>query len=197
MSEGTREQLIAVATSRFSEKGFYGTSIAGIAEELGLTKQALLHHFGSKEKLYAEVMHRLSDMLIATIDESDDGRPPARRIEHTLDAIRVRFRSHPEEARLVLRELLDNRQRAETAGVWPLKPFLDRIAELTRAALPEERLDPPAALAIAYQFLGAIGQFAVSEPTLRAMYGAAQFAAMEQRFDAELVRLARLRLGGE
>lgn len=55
-----RERFIEAATDVFAERGFYGTSIAAIADALPLTKQALLHHFGSKEKLYAEVLKRKS-----------------------------------------------------------------------------------------------------------------------------------------
>ena len=64
MSLSTRDQFIAAAQHLFAEKGFYGASIAAIAEELGLTKQALLHHFGNKEKLYGEVLQRLSGELL-------------------------------------------------------------------------------------------------------------------------------------
>ena len=52
----TREALVEVARRLFSERGFYGVSVAAIASELGITKQALLHHFGTKEALYAEVL---------------------------------------------------------------------------------------------------------------------------------------------
>ena len=55
MAQDTRERLLDQAEPLFAERGFYGVSIAAIASELGLTKQALLHHFGSKEKLYGEV----------------------------------------------------------------------------------------------------------------------------------------------
>ena len=50
----TRERFLDAAAEAFAERGFYGTSIAAIAESLPYTKQALLHHFGSKEKLYAK-----------------------------------------------------------------------------------------------------------------------------------------------
>ena len=38
----TPEKLLLVAEALFSERGFYGVSIAAIASELGITKQALL-----------------------------------------------------------------------------------------------------------------------------------------------------------
>ena len=61
----TRDRFIEVALQLFSEKGFYGASMDGIAREVGLTKQALIHHFGSKEKLYGAVLGRISEALLA------------------------------------------------------------------------------------------------------------------------------------
>ena len=61
MQQDTREQLLESATRLFAARGFYGASLANIADELGLTKQALLHHFGRKEKLYAEILSRIGE----------------------------------------------------------------------------------------------------------------------------------------
>ena len=45
--EITRAKILDGAKRLVMTQGFAGTSIAAIASELGLTKQALLHHFGS------------------------------------------------------------------------------------------------------------------------------------------------------
>ena len=47
MTDDTRRMFLDTARRLFAGKGFYGASLANIADELGLTKQALLHHFGS------------------------------------------------------------------------------------------------------------------------------------------------------
>ena len=60
MAQDTRERLLDQAESLFAERGFYGVSIAAIANELGLTKQALLHHFGSKGKRDGEGLKRVT-----------------------------------------------------------------------------------------------------------------------------------------
>ena len=52
----TAEKLIDIAETLFAEKGFYGTSIRDLAEGLGIAKSSLLHHFPTKEKLYAAVL---------------------------------------------------------------------------------------------------------------------------------------------
>lgn len=47
--------------------GQVGASLANIADELGLTKQALLHHLGRKEKLYAEIPAWISSRMLAEL----------------------------------------------------------------------------------------------------------------------------------
>ena len=59
-----RQQLLDTAEQQFAERGFYGVSIAGIASEVGFTKQGLLHYFNSKEKLYGAILQRISDDLL-------------------------------------------------------------------------------------------------------------------------------------
>ena len=71
----TRDQLLAIAATQFAQKGFYGASIASIADELCLTKQALLHHFGSKEKLYGEVLQSISSQTLPFCSRTAVTRP--------------------------------------------------------------------------------------------------------------------------
>ena len=53
----------------------------------------------------------------------------------------------PCSARLMMRELLDNEQRAEKAGNWYLKPYLESLVDIAMAA--DDTLSPERALALA------------------------------------------------
>lgn len=58
--EVTVEKILAVAQKLFLEKGYDGTTIQDIVDELGgLTKGAIYHHFKSKE----EIMDALGDKM--------------------------------------------------------------------------------------------------------------------------------------
>ena len=46
-----QEQVLAVAVQEFIERGYDATSVASLAERLGLSKSALYHHYASKEQL--------------------------------------------------------------------------------------------------------------------------------------------------
>lgn len=47
----TRSAILAKAADLFSEKGYAGTSMSDLAEDLGLSKAAIYHHFESKESI--------------------------------------------------------------------------------------------------------------------------------------------------
>ncbi len=195
MSRATRDQLIEAAGRQFAEKGFYGASIAGIAEELGLTKQALLHHFGSKEKLYGEVLQRISTRLLGHLEDLQAaGEDPAEQLERVLLEFYDAAMEDPEDSRLIMRELLDNKHRAERAEVWYLKPFLDALVETVRRTEGRARKSNATLLAIVYELLGAVSYFAVSGPTLSRMYGEQEYGLLRKRYPAELRRLIRSRL---
>ena len=90
-----------------------------------------------------------------------------------------------------MRELLDNRGRADTAGTWYLKGFLqDLIARVQKIPNWQTASDAEA-LAFIYQILGAINYFRISEPTLTGIFGQDDFGALEAAFPDQLDRLIR------
>ncbi|MEO0346947.1 MAG: TetR/AcrR family transcriptional regulator [Pseudomonadota bacterium] len=190
----TRERFIEAATRAFAERGFYGTSIANIAESLPFTKQALLHHFGSKEKLYAEVLARISERLMANLkDAGESASNSGERFEIVFVAILKASLEHSDDTRLLMRELLDNKRRAESARTWYLTTFLDTLTDLARDALGDG--EPARSLALVYQLLGAINYFVVSRPTLEQMLGTRTFADLNAAYEQELRSLIASRLG--
>src|SRR6202011_652144 len=49
---GTREKILAAARSHFSEAGYEGATIRGIASAAAVDPALVLHYFGSKEKVF-------------------------------------------------------------------------------------------------------------------------------------------------
>ncbi len=195
MSIDTRDQLLREATRLFAAKGFYGTSIANVADALGLTKQALLHHFGTKEKLYGEVLQLLSSQMVSDIMAArGDPDDPDSQLENALMEMCRNGLKDPERTQLIMRELLDNKQRAEHAGIWYLKPFLEGLIALVKKVPGHEDKSDMQALALVYQLLGAANYFLVSEPTLRQMFGKAQYGEVKDLYLSEFKALIRARL---
>jgi AcrR family transcriptional regulator len=62
-----REQLIEVSRGLFAEKGFEGTSVEEIAARAGVSKPVVYEHFGGKEGIYAVVVDREVQALLAAL----------------------------------------------------------------------------------------------------------------------------------
>jgi AcrR family transcriptional regulator len=75
-ARATRSALIDAAISRFAADGL-GVSFDAVAADVGVTKGALYHHFGSKEGLveevYKEAIRRHADRVVAA-SAAGDGR---------------------------------------------------------------------------------------------------------------------------
>jgi AcrR family transcriptional regulator len=54
--EVSRQQILEVAKRLFAEQGVRATSLARIAEELGITKAALYHYFDAKQEIVVEAV---------------------------------------------------------------------------------------------------------------------------------------------
>ena len=191
-SNGTRDQILDSALLQFAERGFYGTSIASIVKELGLTKQALLHYFPTKEKLYGEVLRGISEGFASLDDEAQEvPDDPELKLVRYFTALHDYCLANGPQTALLLRELLDNRPRAENVGTWYLTEFLRSIIAKVKAVPGWQSASDAQALALAYQWLGAINYHAVSAPTLTGIFGGAQIAELSRRFPAQLERLIR------
>lgn len=78
----TRELLLSAAARTFAKKGFAGASVDEIAEAAGYTVGALYSNFGSKERLFVELMRsRASDRINEVLQIMSDGDLDGRRLQ--------------------------------------------------------------------------------------------------------------------
>lgn len=80
----TRERLIDVAVRLFTQRSFAGTSLQMIADELGITKAAVYHHFRTREELLTAVVEPVLGRLRVVIETAETKRTPHARAEHLL-----------------------------------------------------------------------------------------------------------------
>ncbi|MEX5597890.1 TetR/AcrR family transcriptional regulator [Pseudophaeobacter sp. C1-32P7] len=166
------DEFVLAATQLFATRGYHGASIANIADELGLTKQALLHHFGSKDALYERVLGGVADRMML-MEAQDSDAAPEQRLETFFETYLGEGLLNPADSRLILRELLDDRQEDRPAERWFLRPFLQELVAMVQDAPAWRAAPPAAALAAVCDLLGAIGYFAMSQPVLPRLPGQA------------------------
>ncbi len=73
-SEQTIGAVLEIAEQHFAEYGFAGASTEMLVQEIGLTRGALYHHFGSKQGLFEAVVERIHQKAanaIATTTSDD------------------------------------------------------------------------------------------------------------------------------
>jgi AcrR family transcriptional regulator len=71
----TRDTILVVARQRFAERGFSGTSLNDIAEEVGIRTPSLFHHFPSKLALYRAVLLDAFDDWFELMDQTTTNVP--------------------------------------------------------------------------------------------------------------------------
>jgi len=190
MQTDTKHRLLNMSEALFAERGFYGVSIAAIAKEMGFSKQALLHHYPTKEKLYGAVLQRISDDFLEQQLEAEQAScDPLERLKTFYLGLAKPSPENVQRTRLLMRELLDNNGRANSAENWYLKGFLTRIIHMVKAVEGLSELSDEQALITAYQWLGAVNYFLISPPTLSGIFGEASLEQMYRDFNSQLITL--------
>lgn len=68
MEKTTREKILETAAKSFAQKGYNGTSLREIAEELEITKAALYYHFSNKEEIFRSCLNDTMDYYKKSFD---------------------------------------------------------------------------------------------------------------------------------
>jgi len=139
--QGTKELIVEVARRRFAEHGFAATSLNEIADEVGIRRQSLLHHFPSKELLYQAVLLEdlaaWSALVDEAVGEANEGWP---QVERVLRAAFTYFETHAELVRLIRREALDGGPMLSTEVGQYLRPQFERAVAFIEREMDAGRL---------------------------------------------------------
>lgn len=92
----TRLRILKTASTLFAQRGFAGTSIRDISDELGLTKAALYYHFTSKEEILAELVAGPLEAMRAVLDTPRDLKNAAQRTDFIRDVVVATMSNDPQ-----------------------------------------------------------------------------------------------------
>jgi AcrR family transcriptional regulator len=73
---GARERLVVAAVDLFTEQGYDATTVAQIAERVGVTKSTFFRHFADKRELLVAGQETLSRLLVDGISEAAASASP-------------------------------------------------------------------------------------------------------------------------
>jgi len=131
----TRTTLLCAARELFARSGYDGTSIRDITRKAGANLGAVTYHFGTKEKLYEEVLTRISVPFAARLEaESRRAAAPLARIELVVRALFEHLAGSRDLPPLMLHELSLDRPapgpiRDLIAGIFGLLSDLVRAGQ--------------------------------------------------------------------
>jgi TetR/AcrR family transcriptional regulator len=189
-----RARSLAAATRLFAERGFDGTSIQLIADAVGVSKPAILHHFQSKEDLRRAVLDAillhwqsvLPRLLLAASASHD-------RFDAVFGELHRFFASQPDRARLVVRELFDRPAEVKKMLRGAVRPWLAAIAAYIKEGQAHGRhwedVDPEAYVVHIMQLVVCA---TASASVCRVAVDPDRDA--RERYDRELARIARASL---
>ncbi len=91
-----RAQLIEVGRSAFARKGYEATSVEEIAKRAKVSKPIVYEHFGGKEGLYAVIVDREVEHVVALISEAISSGSPRERLERAALGFLTYVQDHPD-----------------------------------------------------------------------------------------------------
>jgi len=141
-AEERRLQILRVAVSLFSQRGFVGTTTKEIAQAAGVSEAMVFRHFATKQELYSAILdHKACSgdtmnpeaMVAEALQEKDDHAVFERLAVGALD----HHECDPEFQRLLLHAALEGHELAQMF----FEKFVRRVYELLGNYIAERQRD--------------------------------------------------------
>jgi AcrR family transcriptional regulator len=136
-----REEILTKALDVFAQRGYRRASLREIAESVGLSQAGLLHHFSSKEELFAEVLRKRDEVDVT------DTHPEAADFD-AFEALVGAVRHNAQVPGLVQlyatisAEAADDDHPGHAYFVERYRSFIGQLEEHVRAEQAAGRIDP-------------------------------------------------------
>lgn len=192
--EHTRERILDAAEGLFADRGFEGTTLRDVAGRVGIRTPSLYNHFPSKEALYAAVLERVVEPVLALLSELIQARPAERPdSRRVVERVMGLLAQRPDLPRLVVHEALGGGEHLMPLLQKAIGPVLVRAQQAVLGTPAAERWGAdrvPLLVLAAYHMV--VGHFAIA-PFYRGLSGQdlLEPAALERqtRFLADVMDL--------
>ena len=167
VAEATRELILQAAEIEFANRGFARARLEDIAEPVGITRAAIIYHFGDKQALYAAVLDATFKALAARIRAAlEADAPHAERVERLIGAWVDYAAERPTLARLFIREVADSQRELAPEIRQLVDPMFSLVTEGIEKGQEEgafRKVDPALVVSI---LAGATVWFVTNAPLL-------------------------------
>src|SRR5581483_9028772 len=135
-----REELNRIAARLFADRGYQGTSLADLADALGVQKPSLYHHIASKEDLLWTVAWEGAEAFHAALDAVPSDAPAIERIRLALRAHLAVVSAQLDVATVFVREWRYLTGERSERFVAERRRYEERIRELFREGVERSEL---------------------------------------------------------
>ena len=165
----TIHDILKASISLFSQKGLHGTSLRDIEKASGVSKGLILHHFETKENLYAAVQDSLNQEYISWMAaRRDASKNLSTAIETAIKGSLSYLRANQEFRRIVLWSYLEGQERTTDLD----KRFTASLIEAMRVGQENGLVrDDVTVYVLPFIIRGAIDYWIRKESLLGEIYG--------------------------
>ena len=171
-----REQLLDVGRQLFADKGFEAVTVEEIAAKAKVSKPMVYEHFGGKEGLYAVVVDREMEYVIAQISAAISEGTPRDRVEAASLAFMRYVKERPSGFAVL------SRDAPVTTGLSNLlAEVAHRVGNVFRAEFKRAGYDARTAPLYAQALIGMVtfvGQWCIDNPKMSPEEAASHVAAL-------------------
>ncbi len=126
----TKERLLRSAEQEFGQRGYDGARLEDIAEAAGISRPSLLYHYKSKHALYVAVILNVFSEIGQELSGAMRSAGPFRaQLEGVLSRFHQFVSGRPSAAKLILREVLDEKGPGHQLLIDAGRPLLERVEE--------------------------------------------------------------------
>ncbi len=153
----TYDRILDAATDVIAQEGYSGAGVQEIVRRAGASKGSFYFHFPSKEKMVEALVLRMSEKLVAKVQESMEGQPtPLHRVAASTDTLMATFARQRKVARVLLLNVIGHGKATDKRFLPMRERFSVLIMQELDAAVAAGQIPPQDTTLVSQMWVGAI-----------------------------------------